>query len=359
MQPSRRSVVATLAAFSASSSCGQSPAPTAHARFLSCARKPDGSHAAVILSDAGDILVEIALPDRGHSSAISPGGDKAVSFARRPGAYMATFHLDDPETARVIPAPHDRTLYGHGVYSDDGRALYTSENAFDEARGVIGVYDVASGYKRIGELPSGGVGPHQLLMLRDGRTLAIANGGIETHPDFPRAKLNLSAMRSNLAYVDTVSGNLVDVVETPDHLQRLSLRHLTETSEGAIWVGGQYEGPVGDDISLIGVHHRGQPMRFADDRHTNPPLSDYVGSVATNGDGSKVALTSPRGGCIQIWDADSLKLAEQRAVSDICGVSPWESGFVTSDGSGRIWRNEQLIASHPGWSWDNHLVPLA
>ncbi|MGT2465595.1 DUF1513 domain-containing protein [Mesorhizobium atlanticum] len=27
------------------------------------------------------------------------------------------------------------------------------------------------------------MGPHELLLLGDGRTLAIANGGIETHPD--------------------------------------------------------------------------------------------------------------------------------------------------------------------------------
>lgn len=359
MQPSRRSVVATLASLPAASGCARTAAPRAHARFLSCARRPDGSYAAVTLSHSGDILTEITLPDRGHSSAISPDGENAVTFARRPGAYMAAYHLGHPETARIIPAPQDRTLYGHGVYSSDGRTLYTSENAFDESRGVIGVYDVASGYKRIGEASSGGVGPHQLVLLRDGRTLAVANGGIETHPDFPRAKLNLSAMRSNLAYFDTVSGDVVNIAETPDHLQRLSLRHLTQTSDGAIWIGGQYEGPIDDDISLIGVHRQGQPLRFPDDRLTNGPLADYVGSVAANGDGSKVALTSPRGGCIQVWDADTLKLTEQRAVSDICGVTPWESGFVSSDGSGRIWQNAELIASHPGWSWDNHLVPLA
>ena len=47
-------------------------------------------------------------------------------------------------------------------------------------------------FARVGEFPTHGVGPHELLLLGDGRTLAVANGGIETHPDFGRAKLNIA-----------------------------------------------------------------------------------------------------------------------------------------------------------------------
>ena len=39
----------------------------------------------------------------------------------------------------------------------------------------------------------------------------MANGGIETDPTSGRAELNLATMRSNLAYVDAATGELLDV----------------------------------------------------------------------------------------------------------------------------------------------------
>jgi hypothetical protein len=57
---------------------------------------------------------------------------------------------------------------------------------------VIGVRDASAGYRHIGELPSHGIGPHDLALLSDERTLVVANGGIRTHPDRRREELNLA-----------------------------------------------------------------------------------------------------------------------------------------------------------------------
>jgi hypothetical protein len=54
---------------------------------------------------------------------------------------------------------------------------------------VLGVRDATDGYRQIGELASFGVGPHELVLMPDGATLAVANGGIRTHPGRDRAKL--------------------------------------------------------------------------------------------------------------------------------------------------------------------------
>ena len=42
----------------------------------------------------------------------------------------------------------------------------------------------------------------------DGETLVVANGGIATHPDLPRVKLNLPTMAPSLCFVDRRSGAL-------------------------------------------------------------------------------------------------------------------------------------------------------
>ena len=38
--------------------------------------------------------------------------------------------------------------------------------------------------------------------MSDGRTIAVANGGIATHPDFDRVKLNLATMEPSLVRLD-------------------------------------------------------------------------------------------------------------------------------------------------------------
>ena len=64
-------------------------------------------------------------------------------------------------------------------------------------------------------LANGSFGPHEIRLLPQGDTLVVANGGIETHPDSGRSKLNLPTMRPNLAYI-TIDGALKDRVAPPD-----------------------------------------------------------------------------------------------------------------------------------------------
>ena len=42
---------------------------------------------------------------------------------------------------------------------------------FEAGQGVLGIYDVSGGFTRIGEVPTHGVGPHEVLLSPDGRIL--------------------------------------------------------------------------------------------------------------------------------------------------------------------------------------------
>jgi hypothetical protein len=79
----------------------------------------------------------------------------------------------------VLHAGPDRHFYGHAAFSRDGRVLFTSENDIPRGRGVVAVRD-ADDLRVLAEIPSFGVGPHELVALPDGHTLAIANGGLFT-----------------------------------------------------------------------------------------------------------------------------------------------------------------------------------
>lgn len=330
---------------------------TSRAPAYIAAAKDGNGYAAVLLDRDGRPLARAALPGRGHGAAVARASATAVLFARRPGAFAVPIDLATSRAAAPFRPPRGRRFSGHGCFSPDGRFLYAAENDFEDARGVVGVYDALSDWKRIGEFPSHGVGPHEIRMLSDGRTIAVANGGIATHPDLPRMKLNLAEMRPNLAYIDRMTGDCVEVAEAPRAYRRLSIRHIAETTPGEVWWGGQYEGAAADLPPLIGVHRRGAPMTLPE-AAADPGMRNYIGSLARNLGGDKVAATSPRGGRVQIWDTRRRRLLETRHIADACGVAPSGSGFLVSDGLGRLRFSTGRPLRAAGLAWDNHLAAI-
>jgi len=324
--------------------------------YVSSQRRQNGQHAALVFDADGNVRIEETIPDRGHDAAISSNKTKAVLFARRPGRFALVFDLTGKRQSFGFEAPTNRHFYGHGFFTPDGQLLYASENDFEKECGVLGIYDVAADYKRIGEISSGGIGPHQILLSRNQRTIVVANGGIATHPDFPRQKLNLAEMAPSLAYLDLLTGDLVDQVALPPTLNQLSIRHITEAADGSIWFGGQYEGFAGDEVPLVGRHKRGQDIELNDAPQTvYAAMNQYVGSVAASDDGERIATTGPRGGQALIWDARDGRLLNTLKIQDVGGTAPNGSGFLFSDGLGRLWRNHWHSGTHRGNAWDNHV----
>lgn len=249
--------------------------------------------------------------------------------------------------------------------SRDGRLLYTTENDFDGARGVIGVYDATAGYRRIGEFASGGIGPHDLALVGDGSVLVIANGGLLEHPDFGggRRILNPDAIETTLVYVDVRTGDLLERHEIATG-GGLSLRHLDVARDGTIIIGAQVaDGPVGAQ-ALVYRHRRQQPLcTIVLPPEAQQSLSGYVSSIACDRDGAFVAVTSSKGARAIVLDVASGKLMHTHRLDDVSGIAPTAvpSEFLMTAGTGRIERvreeaNARAIAASTPWSWDNHAV---
>ena len=342
--------------------------------FLSAARHPDGSFALCGLSDRGAIVFDIPLPGRGHAAAAHPKRPEAIAFARRPGTYALVIDcVTGRETARLT-CPKGRHFYGHGVFSANGAYLYTTENDYDAARGVVGVWDVAQGYRRIAEFWSGGVGPHDIRLMPDGARLAVANGGIETHPDTGRTKLNLPMMRPNLAFLD-LQGGLLDRVQLDHSRHRNSIRHLAVGGDGQVVFAMQWQGDISDRMPVAAcvdptgkaeeiVQAMGQGQRQGQGQDTIAAMRGYAGSVAVNTLSDQIAVTSPRGGVLQMCSrvsSDGGHAIRNRRVADVCGVASFGTGFIVTTGEGVIALHNQAgevwRIRHPV-QWDNHLVAL-
>lgn len=325
--------------------------------YLSAARTPDNKYILAGLTPQGDITFTIPLPARGHAAAAHPEHVEAVAFARRPGTFALVLDCRDGSTIATLSARNGRHFYGHGTFSADGKTLFTTENDYEAGTGVIGLWDASQNYRRIGEFSSGGVGPHDLKLMPDGTTLVIANGGIETHPDMGRAKLNIPVMRPNLSYLSTDGTPLERITLTPD-LRKNSIRHLAVRPDGLIAFAMQWQGTKSKAPPLLGLHRRGSHHRL----RTMPgslhkAMQRYAGSVSFSGDGTQVAITSPRGGCWQIFDADTDDALAHLPAEDICGIGPADQHFLFTTGIGQIGNALDIIARH-GLQWDNHLIAL-
>lgn len=330
--------------------------------LASAIQQADGTFGAALLGEDGGLISTIALPGRGHDVTFSAAAGRAVVFARQPGTFAVVFDPAGRAAPVTIPSIEGRHFFGHGVFSPDGRLLYATENDFDAAAGMIGVYDVSRGYARIGEFPTHGIGPHEVLLMSDGRTLAIANGGIETHPNFGRAELNIDTMEPSLAFVDAPTGDLVGLLKLDAGLFQLSIRHMAVDARNRVWFGCQFRGDAGDTPQLVGYATLDGDIRLIE----LPPealgaLRNYVGSVAASADGGLIAVSSPEGDTVLAIDAAALRPTATLALKDGCGIAPDGAGFLASSGQG-------ALAGFAGSSapertvpvlFDNHLRVLA
>ena len=328
------------------------------ALFGAACRMKGGGYGAAIFDEAGTIVSTIALPDRGHDVAFDPVSGKAVAFARRPKTFAIVFDPKTGETTRTLTSPEGRHFFGHGFFSPGGALMYATENEYDAARGLIGVYDVGAGYARIGEFDTHGMDTHEALLMPDGETIVVANGGIETHPDYGRQKLNISTMQPSLVFIDRRSGELISKHELPHALHQLSIRHLAIDSDRRVWFGCQYEGPSSDAPQLVGFAAPGKDPTLTElPMPELAALSNYVGSLAASRDGRRIALSSPVGNTMLVLNAAAGAVASRYKVKDGCGLAPDGEGFVASTGDGAVGMlgGDSRTADV---QWDNHILAI-
>ncbi len=335
--------------------------------FHLTARRTGKSYEAVVLDAQGRDHYVVPLKARGHGFAFHPQHRQAVAFARQPGYFAVHFDIDGKREPRVFTMPEGRHFFGHGVFADQGRLIITTENDFDGERSVMGIYDAAT-LERKGEWDTKGIGAHEVIAMPCGKILCVANGGILTHPDFGRAKLNLESMAPSLVYIAIASGEVVEQVALPPDMHQLSIRHMTVDAYGAVWFGCQYEGAALDDLPLVGRHRRGHPIEmFGATQEIRRGFKQYVGSVTADSSGTLIATSSPVGGCVVFWDAATGDYRGTLPLNDVCGIgrTKKDAEFLVSTGSGGTLshvspqnRNVPVVSlrSAPQKNFDNHIL---
>jgi hypothetical protein len=335
-------------------------------RYLSAAATLNGRCAVVAVGEDGGIAFDLDLAARGHGLAVRADTSQALCFARRAGKFAVVVDTAAGETVMEIESIPHRHFSGHGVFAQGGDLLLTTENDEDRHQGVIGVYDANAGYRRIGELPTLGIGPHDLALMPDGKTLIVANGGIDKRHDDTGGR-DLPDIRSDLVYLDWQSGRLLERAALAPEFARLSIRHLALTEAGDVVAALQDSADVPDLDWPLGFLHRpgGQPRWLATPPGGWGKLRGYCGAAAVDSSAGLIAMSSPRGNCTGLWDESGEALATLD-IHDGCGLSATGAPgqLIVSSGSGELFEvargaaQPSPLGANGEFRFDNHMVRI-
>lgn len=177
-------------------------------------------------------VLRIVLPIAIHQIAAAPDGRRAFVSSLE----GETFLLLDLERLEVeaLLAPHAAGFVGggHAVWSPDGAAVYVTERRLPAPfsgdlaahEGRIVVRDGADG-RVLAVWPSGGIGPHDIALFPDRRTLAVAHYGSPDSGRGPTGPKEPGVVEPSIAFLDARDGRIVDRLAGPD--RGLEIRHLT------------------------------------------------------------------------------------------------------------------------------------
>jgi len=333
--------------------------------YLSAGFKEGKHYSLCGISSSGRELYSIDLPTRGHAIAINQKTNECAIIARSPGNYVYIFDVKSGSITNKIICNSDFHYYGHGFYSCDGRWLYTSENEYESGKGFLGIYDSHHSYQLVKRIYTNGIGPHEIVLLKDGKTVAIANGGILTHPDTGNTKLNLQDMVSKLTYVNLETGNLVAENELLPEYKFMSIRHLDVSSENKVALAMQYQGSGNKPNPLVGLSDINNGIKFFDTPiEVIYRMQNYCGSICFDSSGNFLAVSNPRGGMITFWKVQNRSFYSLMEIKDGCGVSQSDepNTFCISNGYGDLFKywpiehkKEKLKNNVKMTGWDNHL----
>lgn len=319
---------------------------------------PDGGFGVSAFNRKGEPLWQSPVDTRCHSGCNRPGGE-TLFFERRPGWSFYVFDAATGQRRHHVRAADGEHFVGHGVFSQDGRWLYATGSRYEQGEGIVAVYDAEQQYQRVATYDLAGIGPHQITLHPDGETLVIGLGGILTHPDYDRIKLNLDTMKPALILMNRHSGRIVGRFQPAHHQQ--SSRHVDVSADGRIYVAYQHQGPLYEKPPLLARLEDGvlQEIRFDED--TQASLANYIASVIAHPENDLVAAASPVGGTAVVFQGSTGKLVARAAIPDCAGVQALAGGdFLISSGQGKLVRlgagqPPREIASLPVY-WDHHLV---
>src|SRR5262249_8070715 len=139
-------------------------------------------------------------------------------------------------------------------------------------------------------------------------------------------------------------------------------------SGGRLAFGMQYQGPLVDDVPLVGIMSPDGSVRLLDmPDELQSRTQHYIGSVTADASGRWLAASAPRGGVVVVWEASTGAFVGGIDIADGCGLSrtSCDGQLLLTSGAGvveraiceaRLRTQTMESAALANGQWDNHVA---
>lgn len=172
------------------------------------------------------------LPFAGHSMTQNPKRPTEVAVFSRWGDQVAIVNLKEKNNIRIIKEDKDHRFFGHGIYSNDGNRLYTSQSNDTNHTGEIVVRDSKT-FKILNRFSAFGRYPYELQFNSSSTELIVAVSCAFKDADYARIPNAHYAEESSLTSINATNGNFVKRVKLD---REHSLIHFQTSADG--WTVG-------------------------------------------------------------------------------------------------------------------------
>lgn len=235
--------------------------------------------------------------------------ERAVLFEKK-GPGGAVVHLDTLSVEGTITPSRGCRFYGHGSFSADGAKVFVIEAEEGSERGRISIRDAAT-LDVVGDFPSHGSAPHDCVLVDEGRTLVVTNGG---------GRVGTSDMPC-VTFVDVQTGALKERLGIPN--SEINAGHLAMGPDGSLAVSSAPRTGLPETTSAGGVSVRaGATERLTTLRKPTDVTRRMLGeslSVALHPSGV-AAVTNPHGSLLTFWSVKEKRLLRSVDVAKPRGV---------------------------------------
>lgn len=232
---------------------------------------------------------------QGHSVLVHPGKNGTVLALPKYGTEAIELDVRAGKVTGRLSSIDGYQFYGHGLFSPDGKVLYTSESAEKADEGLLAVRDGGT-YRILSRLPTHGTNPHDCHFVDGGRTLVVANAGPKEYDTTVDG-----GKRTSLAFLEVGTGKLLKKMQCPT--PNIKLAHFLPLDDKTMVVGGvpgidkpKHPGRV------VLSNASGELEVLAVPEAELAQIRDEVLSLAVDPKRSTVAVTFPMSGHVAFWN---------------------------------------------------------
>jgi hypothetical protein len=289
-----------------------------------------GSKNRVFMADlAKQSIHSLFIGFTGHGFLQHPKNPSRFLVLEKWGSHGVDINFETGKAIR-INSGKDFLFYGHGIFVEELKAVFTSRVSISSGKGYLTGYDPET-YKIKYHYQAAPGGLHDCHRLAD-NTFMIASMGLRA--DYLGNPLHSTRIeKSALVNIDLIHGGKI-LRTMPADNPDAAMAHFTVTKTGKLMALSVPAADAKDQRGYVFISSDGKkPLRqMAWGEQLDAKISGEILSIALNEDHSRAAVTNPNGKVVVLIDMNEEKVIKHLDV-ELKGISydPEQKKYIGTD----------------------------